>query len=81
MSNSTPMLFQILRDQAAVTVIGLLFAAEQTGAVEHLRRDRLLDLARFQHFEKLAFVQAPIALVSLVGIENIRRRRQVRACT
>jgi len=74
----TPFFFEIFGDKAAVTIVRFLFAAKQTAIVEQLSRGLVLNVSRPHQVEKLPLVQVPIALLFLIGVENVLRWGQMR---
>src|SRR5580658_311085 len=72
--NIAPLVFQILSDEATVTMMWLFFTAQQTAAVQQFARRRIFDLPGADQVKKLPLVQWPVSVLGfLVCIENIRR--------
>ena len=62
---------QVFRDEATVTVVRDVLAAEQAASFDDFGIDPLFDLALFHQFQEGGFIEAPVALVLLVGIEDV----------
>jgi hypothetical protein len=74
--NVRPFLLEVFGDQAAVTVFGCFFAAEQAGAVEQILGEFLLDDSRLQQRQEQLFVVCPRALFLFIGVEHFLRGGQ-----
>jgi hypothetical protein len=59
-------------------MVGLFFAAQQAASVDQVAGNCLFDTPRSQEIQKLLFVQSPIALSLLEGIEDLGGRREFR---
>ncbi len=58
----------------------LVLTAQQTAASDNFGIDPLFDFALFHQFKECRFIDVPVALVLLVGIEDVRggcEQRQV----
>ena len=58
-----PVLFEVLGNQAAVTMMRFLLTAQQATTVHNLAR-RVLDVPRAHEIEKLPLIQGPITILS-----------------
>ena len=58
-----PLLFQIFGNQAAVAMMGLFLAAQQTAAIQHRTGDRFFNAALRHQLKKLALIELPIAVL------------------
>lgn len=73
-----PLLLQVFRYQAAVTVFRSFFAAEETSIVENFAR-HIFDLPRAHQAQEAALVCAPVSrLLFLVLVEHLGCGRELR---
>lgn len=68
---------QILGDQSAVTVVRLVFAAEQAAVVKFVYR-QIFDGSFFDEREKFFFIRIPLDLILSVSVQNFLCRRKFR---
>ena len=76
--DATPPFPQILGDEAAVALVGLVFAAEQAAVVEQRGVQGFLDAALAHEVEEALLVGGPIDLGLPVGGEQHLRGREGR---
>ena len=69
-----PLLSEVLRNQAAVAVMRLLFAAEQATVGDLLPGDVVLDVTKLHQSQKIPLVGGPLALLFLVRVQYLRSR-------
>ena len=73
-----PMTLEVFRDETAMAVLGLVFAAQQARQVHRFLWHSLLDRTSDHQFVELALVRLPSTLVFLVSVEHALRWRQFR---
>ena len=66
-----PVLAEIFCDEAAVAVVGLLFAAEEAGSIDELARGERFDGAGFHEGEEALLVGGPVAFQLLVVVQHV----------
>lgn len=74
--DSAPFGLQIFGDQAAVAVVGLVFAAEEAPMVHNFAGDVFFDFTDMHEREEFPFVLCPVATVFSVGVEHLLRGRE-----
>lgn len=74
----SPFFVEILADETPVAVMRLVFRAEETRALKHLRFEAMLDLPFRHQPQKALLVCPPIALFFLVRFEHRVGRREQR---
>ena len=73
-----PFLLQVLGHQPAMAMLGRGLAAQQAAPRHQILIDRFLDATHGHEGQERLFINRPVAVVLLVGIENVLRGRQFR---
>jgi hypothetical protein len=73
-----PAALEVFDDQAAVTLLRLILAAQEAAAGQEGRFDFFLDAAFLHQAEEIALIIFPPAFVLFVGIEQVLRGGQER---
>ncbi len=74
----TPLVRQVLGNEAAMAMMGLVLAAKQAAPVEKVSGKGFLYLPLAHEVQKPGLVLGPNTLVLLVGVQHFFRRRQFR---
>ena len=75
--NIPPLFCQVLRNQATMTVVRFLFAAQETPTVQQFRGNRRLDSSLPHQFNKSGRVVIPATLLLLKTIEELLSGREL----
>jgi hypothetical protein len=76
--NIFPVAAEVFGDEAAVAVVGLLFAAEEAGSVEEFAGCKGFDGAGLHEVEETALVGGPVALELFVGVQYVLGGGEIR---